>query len=1396
MGKFLLFLGLFVSKIAFSQLNDDFSDGDFTKNPVWQGDVTAYTINSNKQLQTVSSAISQKVNLYTPNHLAMNAKWDFFIDLGFDPSSSNQTRIYLIADQANFNGPLNGYFLLIGESDSTDSYDLYRQNGVTTTKIIDGPAKTRLDVNELKARIQITRDANGLWELKTDPTGSTNYTSEGTVTDRTFTETSFFGVKSIYTSTRSALFIYDEFSISELVADSTPPILTAANTIDGKDVILNFNEAIDPTDAKIADHYFLSPGDIHPSAIVANGSEVTLYFSNQMNTGDYTITVIGIKDLKGNNSSAQNKSFHYKKPYFAKPNDIVINEIFADPSPQVDLPSVEFVELYNRTSEDISMKNFNYTDGTSTYKFSNDSLHASEFLILCAKADTTEYKRYGKFLGISPWPSLNNSGDQITLSDQNGVIISSVAYTDAWYGDLLKKPGGWTLERIDPFSNCSGASIWTASTSVSGGTPGSQNAVYIQNYDGLAFKTENFSVKNDSTLFIQFNKSLDAGTLTFSSSSFDLSPNIKLKSIATDISQKNITLNYDKFQPGRAYILSLSNLMDCGGGSLIGEKSFSFKTPAIRPDTAHLLITEIFADPSPEVGLPLAEFLELYNAGEDPLDLKDYTISDPTTKARINAGNIAPHEYAILCSLSDTLQYQKYGKVIGVSPWPSLNNDKDHIVLKSHTGRLIDSVDYSDNWYKDPIKKLGGWSLERIDLKALNCNNFYNWAAARHVEGGTPGKVNSIAETFSSSNDLLIDDIAVLNDSTIKVHLNFYPDTLSLKNAKFPTTLLGNPKKILFDGISYRNFSLIYAQNLKEATTYQISPSGIMSCNGLNLYQTISFTTPFTAPINYPVVINEILADPSPVVGLPEIEFLELKNLSDTAVSLKHMVYENDKSRVVFDKGLIAPNGFLIVCAAKDTLTYQLYGNTVGLKSFPSLNNDKSQLILKNNKGVEFNRVAYDISWYGDKEKQKGGYTLELIDPLSLCGGKQNWTASKDERGGTPGKENSVYLQNHINTPLMLLKASISDSLTLLIDFDRSLDSLQTTLVNQYNLNNSVGNPVSSNAVGPIFNQVKLNFDRPLSRNMYYTLQVNGLTDCSGHQMTAQSISFTYPGLISKNDVLISEILFNPKPGGVDFVELYNNSEKHLDFKDLKIAAVNDKDSLIAIKPLNQQNSLFEPQTYWVVSTNPDTVKAQYFTSHPNNFIKLSGFPSYNDDKGKAVVLNKDNVRIDQLNYDKNMHFALLKDFNGVSLERTSFNQPANAPGNFRSAAAAVGYATPGDKNSQFLEDINMEEEVSLASVTFSPDNDGFEDVLRVLYKLNQPNYAANVTIYDDQGRIIKKLIRNQTLATSGQWIWDGLDESNNKVKTGIYIIYAELFDLNGNIRKYKKTAVAASKFD
>ena len=93
----------------------------------------------------------------------------------------------------------------------------------------------------------------------------------------------------------------------------------------------------------------------------------------------------------------------------------------------------------------------------------------------------------------------------------------------------------------------------------------------------------------------------------------------------------------------------------------------------------------------------------------------------------------------------------------------------------------------------------------------------------------------------------------------------------------------------------------------------------------------------------------------------------------------------------------------------------------------------------------------------------------------------------------------------------------------------------------------------------------------------------------------------------------------------------------------------------------------------------------------------------------------------------------------------------------------------------------------------FSPDNDGYQDVLNIKYSMPS-GFAANITIYDQHGRLIKRLAKNELLATSGIISWDGTNEDNEKAMMGIYVVLFEAFNTSGDIVKARKTCVLAVK--
>ena len=134
----------------------------------------------------------------------------------------------------------------------------------------------------------------------------------------------------------------------------------------------------------------------------------------------------------------------------------------------------------------------------------------------------------------------------------------------------------------------------------------------------------------------------------------------------------------------------------------------------------------------------------------------------------------------------------------------------------------------------------------------------------------------------------------------------------------------------------------------------------------------------FSQPLNrYDVVITEIMADPFPVVGLPAAEFVEIKNVSAHAINLLGWKLSDPSSTAtVTINFLLQADSIAILCANTNVATFSKYGRTIGLNSFPSLNNDGEVLQLRSSQNKIIYAVAYNSSWYADEAKKDGGWSL------------------------------------------------------------------------------------------------------------------------------------------------------------------------------------------------------------------------------------------------------------------------------------------------------------------------------------------------------------------------------------------------------------------------------------
>jgi hypothetical protein len=732
---------------------------------------------------------------------------------------------------------------------------------------------------------------------------------------------------------------------------------------------------------------------------------------------------------------------------------------------------------------------------------------------------------------------------------------------------------------------------------------------------------------------------------------------------------------------------------------------------------------------------------------------------------------------------------------LGVSPWPSLKNNSDEILLKSFKGRIVDSVSYSDNWYKDPKKISGGWSLEKIDIANKTCTDFYNWAASVDSLGGTPGRKNSRDNPDFLKARLKVDLLKIISENSIDIFFNQIPDTSYLKASNFSIKNGTEKANSIQLAASKQEIRLFFHEKFKEGEKYFLSADSILSCSGNLIGGGValgSFEMPSIAEIEYPLVINEIFADPSPVIELPEVEYIELFNPTERPVKLKGLSLGKNPP---FKTGEMEAGAYMILCAEKDTLNFKPYGKVIGVPIWSSLNNQKDSIQLKNNKGRVIRQVNYSSAWHRDPEKRKGGYSLELIDYQSVCPDLQNWVSSRDSTGGTPGRKNSTFQQNISNELLKFIEIEVLDSLSLSLKFNREIDSTKASYIVNYSLNNGAGGPNFALPQAPNFDRIILKFNQALTRGQTYRLTADNIGDCRNIKLSAEFnyAEFYLAPKIQKNDVLLSEILFNPRVGGSDFVEIFNNAAYSIDLKELSIAQIT-KDSINSIREISKKQFLLESGKYLALTINPENIKKEYLVKNENSMHKMESFPMFNDDMGTAVLLSNGKL-IDQLSYTEKMHFPLLNNTEGISLERSKLKSPANEEGNLRSATMASGGATPGYQNSQNSEQESIKDDFALISKTFSPDNDGFEDLFEISYRSSAPGEIATISIFNDQGTLVRKLVKNYTLNTEGTLIWDGLNDYSQMSPIGIYLLQAEIFNLAGKIKRFRKSFALVSKF-
>ncbi|UOQ80096.1 lamin tail domain-containing protein [Hymenobacter sp. 5414T-23] len=752
MKKWLLLPLLLSAVPAAAQLVDTFTDGNFTQNPTWTGDGAAFQVNAAQQLQTNGPATTgTALQLVTPCTATTGTTWEFWANLKLATSSGNYADVWLMADQADLKATgTKGYFVRLGGA--ADEVSLFRKDATgSPVVVINGQDATLSSTNNNLVRVRVTRTVQNQWKLERDLTGGVAYVSEGIATDATHQRSVYFGVYATYSSANSKAFTFDDFRVT----DATPPVLVKATVPAAQQLDLAFNEAV--ALGQVATNYRLTTG-LAATAAQRDATDPTLVhltFATDLPLGALTLEAQNVADQFGNaagllTATVQNNGF----PVAPRLNQLLITEIMADESPVVGLPASEFVEIYNPSATALldlaGVRLLKPGSASSAAVFPAGAvLLPGEYAVVCGSTRATQFAAYGKVFGLTNFPSLTNSGDQLLLRGKDGRTLFEISYSDTWYKDTRKKEGGWTLEMLDAANPCSGLENWSASLDPSGGTPGRHNSVQAANPDRTAPKLLRALALSATSVRLVFAEKLDS-TAAAALALYALSTGTAITQaapIAPDFRVVDLTLG-SPLMANQPLSVTVQRAVDCAGNAAGLATSATFALP-VPGSPGDVVVNEILFNPR-SGGV---DFVELLNRSANYLDMRGWQLGGQKTDGSLAWEPISseprllgPGQLVVLTTQPEVVRAHYTTNdpeaFLTMPALPSYPDAAGLVVVADALSKELDRYSYTEKQHLALLDSRDGVSLERIRATGPSLPvNFHS--AASSVGYATPGRPNS-----------------------------------------------------------------------------------------------------------------------------------------------------------------------------------------------------------------------------------------------------------------------------------------------------------------------------------------------------------------------------------------------------------------------------------------------------------------------------------------------------------------------------------------------------------------------------------------------------------------------------------------------------------------------------
>ncbi len=833
-----------------------------------------------------------------------------------------------------------------------------------------------------------------------------------------------------------------------------------------------------------------------------------------------------------------------------------------------------------------------------------------------------------------------------------------------------------------------------------------------------------------------------------------------------------------------------------------------------------IVINEIMYKPT----APEPEWIEIANNTNDSINLKNWKISDSktTSKATITALNYFLKSGCYAVITKDTSSFFEVhpntpGKVFIVPAIATFNNDSDAVVIFDQRGSIIDSVFYKSSWGGSS----GGKSLERIEpLGQSNAKS--NWGTSTNPTGCTPGKKNSLTPkefdltmkniyfnpTAPISGDVVNINTVILNKGkqtaenfSIEIYFDQNRDTIP------------QAAELISQNIFY--LPLLSGDSVLYTTNYHLTTIGNYSFIAKVIYlfdedilNNQRYSTIYAGYVRWTIVINEIMF--APVSGEPE--WVELFNISNDTVNLQNwkLGNRNTSSKYIITSSdlFLMPKDYVVF--TKDTALFfekrkNINASVIQSTSLPTFlfNNNGDAVVLFDQRNANIDSVNYTPGWGGTN-----GKSLERVEAEISSLDSTNWGSSPDSSGATPGRQN--YL-----TPLgfNLQAVRIFSNRTLpgepanifaVIKNSGKNPASQFT-VNLYNDLNSDSHPEETELITSYNYSGQLNYKDSTLINFVWNDPGYGIKNLLAvvdypldmrlrDNIVSGNIKICYP----PKSLIINEIMFEPFTGKSEYIELYNRENFPVEMRYWKIHDTPDTAGKANEFKLGSTNIVVNPGEFLVLAADSSILQQFSYLATQENGYSLHIFKksslSLNNDGDDVVLKDLTGYIIDSVRYSPKWHNPEINDKRGRAIERINPNLPTNDSRNWSTCVNPIG-GTPGKKNSVFAINVSASASLIFTPNPFSPDADGFEDHTVISYDLPATTSMVRIKIFDAKGRLIRTLVNNEPSGSSGQYVWDGMNDDRQKARIGIYVVLLEAFDVNGgNINTVKGVVVLASK--